>query len=346
VPRSIPESRGPSAINAFVRFVSVAARIALLVVGFPCVALGERQEEPLRLEYRASPGCDGELEFLEALRSRAPSVRLAQKGEQARVFTVEIEQAGDGTRARLTIREPNGQRTVRDLEAKDCRDAIDALSLVAALAVDPEAPTRADPRPPTPDATPARAREQTPGREPLPLPIGSAWSWRWSVALSGRGGIAPAVLPGSRLGVEIDRNAEGWFAPTVRAWAEYAPPASFELAGGVAQFSYATGSLEMCPLRTPGTSRLLARSCVVTDVGVVFARGAEVPNPRSADRLWMALGLQARLEWLLTARIAIELDVGCNFPLWRDRFRFDPRLIYEVAGIGGAASLGATMHFP
>src|SRR3954469_7980416 len=88
-----------------------------LAVGICCLSralLGQPAEEPLRLEYRVASGCDDGQQFMAALRARAPRARVARSDEPARVCQIEIEQGVKNTRARLTIREPNGQRTVRD----------------------------------------------------------------------------------------------------------------------------------------------------------------------------------------------------------------------------------------
>lgn len=362
-----PEFAPPaSAITVSVRFFDPAGYIAVALCCLSRVALAEPVEEPLRLEYRASATCDDEQQFFAALRARAPRARLARSNEPARVFSVEIEQGAHHTRARLIIREPNGQRTVRDLETKDCREAVDALALVAALAVDPQAVAESASRanvgaepaskpaarseavvPPVVPA-PSKSSEDVEEMAAADLRVSTPRSWVWgiSVAGAGRGGVAPGFLGGGRLGAVLERNRGGWWAPAMRLSAEFATRNGFAVEGGVATFAYAAGSLEVCPLRIPAAGPFVARPCLMADLGIVHATGSEVLNARSANPLWLAVGGMARFEWLLTARIGIELDVGCTFPVWRDRFRFDPRLVYEVAKISTIAALGVTMHFP
>jgi len=366
-----------------VRFFDTGAQLAIAIGCFSSVAFGQSAEEPLRLEYRASVGCDDEQRFMAAVRARAPRARLARSDEPARVFQIDIEQGAKGTRARLTIREPSGQRTVRDLETKDCREAVDALALIAALAVDPQAVAASTANaqrgteskssgaaPPSPGAEPAStaaARSEAPRSELVPpaptqttiqtrdVPVATteagaiaarSWMWAATVAASGRGGVAPGLLYGGRVGVGLNRIANGGWSPGLRLAGEFATNTGFAVEGGVATFAYAAGSLELCPLRVPASGRFGARPCGTSDLGIVYGRGSEVPNARSASRLWWSVGGLLRLEWLLSARIGVELDIGCTFPVWRDRFRFDPRLIYEVAQASGVAALGVSMHFP
>jgi hypothetical protein len=79
---------------------------------------------------------------------------------------------------------------------------------------------------------------------------------------------------------------------------------------------------------------------------MVQTRGSDTLNPRSASRVFADVGAEARLEWNLTQRIAIEFDAGCIFPLWQDRFLFGPKAFHRVAWIGGLAALGFSLRFP
>jgi hypothetical protein len=384
----------------------IAAAAAATLVALPRVALGDPAQEALRLDYHASIGCDQEAQFFAALRARAPRARLAAPGEVARNFNVEIAAGPTRTRARLTIREPNGVKTVREIETKDCREAVDAIALVAALAVDPralaaeggatpndnaparnEASEKGQPRrgagaersgASDPAALPGkstsaekgsaepRGASETGGSAAIPesvvteraastaLPIDvegrdststRPFGWTAGAAAAARGGLAPGWLVGGRVGVEIEAVDRRVFSPSLRVWGEYAPRTTFAVEGGSTAFSYGGGTAEICPVafRAGG---IVARPCVVADIGVVAASGIDVPNARSADRFRLAFGGQARVEWRVTSRFGIELDLGCTFPTRRDRYRFDPLLIYTPGAVHPAGSLGANLHFP
>ena len=339
--------------------------------------------EPLRLEYRAFSGCDDAAQFLAALRARAPRVRLASPDEVARSFTVEITSGTANTRARLTIREPGGAKTVRELVAKDCREAVDGIALVAALAVDPQAlaaqnaapgakndtavgetdksepeksraPQSAEPEraasasamnSATSNASAERVAMTPPSDERATLAVRSSFEWAASVAMAARSGLSPGWLFGGRLGVALESRA-ALFSPSLRLWGEYAPRATFAVQGGNVAFSYAGATLEICPVNVRIGEGLRARPCLLGDLGVVHAAGLDVPNARSADRLRIAFGAQARFEWMLTRRIGIDLDFGCTFPIRRDRYRFDPLLVYTPQAVGVTASAGVSLHFP
>ncbi|MET0593609.1 MAG: hypothetical protein ABW133_12975, partial [Polyangiaceae bacterium] len=94
---------------------SVVIAGAAAWLGCARIAFGEPVQEPLKLEYRAPFGCDDAAQFMAALRARAPKVRSAAPGEVSRSFNVEILPGTASTRARLTIREPTGAKTVREI---------------------------------------------------------------------------------------------------------------------------------------------------------------------------------------------------------------------------------------
>jgi hypothetical protein len=374
-----------SDINARVRF-SVVIAFATALCGVSRVAKSEPAREALRLEYRAFSGCDDATQFLAALRARAPRVRIATPDEDARSFTIEITSGTPNTRARLTIREPSGAKTVRELVAKDCREAVDAIALVAALAVDPQAlgtqnpapsakndaptkgdtagsasdrgdpekgraaqsaePDRAAPGGAMNSATSSRAERvaAAPSRDERTA-TATSFGWAASVAMAARSGLAPEWFLGGRVGIAVESRA-ALFSPSFRLWGEYAPRTTFAVQGGNVAFSYAGAMLEICPMNLRIADGFRARPCLLGDLGMVRASGLDVPNPRSADRLRIAFGAQARFEWMLSRRIGIDLALGCTFPIRRDRYRFDPLLVYEPPAGGLTASAGASLHFP
>jgi hypothetical protein len=157
--------------------------------------------------------------------------------------------------------------------------------------------------------------------------------------------MAPGWLFGGRIGVEVESLGRQLFSPSLRVWGEYAPRTTFAVQGGRTSFFYGGGAAEVCPIALRG-GPFIARPCVLADIGVVGASGLDVLNARSADRFRLALGGQARFEWRVSPRFGLELDLGCTFPTRRDRYRFDPLLIYEPPAVHPTGSLGATLHFP
>ena len=367
--------------------------VAAVVVA-PLVLLGpaaaQTDEEPVFLEYHAPAACENDAQFFARARSRAPRMRLARPDERARMFVVDIEQRSGRTSGRLTVRNPEGRQTVREIEARDCSEAVDALALIVALAVNPRAadapaataspraadappsavnPPRADAPRAAPTAEPIApapaAQPNAPSPSPRPPPATSdsagappesagaatsadaaLWAFRAGVAAWGIGAIAPEPLIGARASGEVLSLAPRVIAPSFRASAGYATHAGFVVDGGTAHFGYAGASFEICPLRLPASGPLLFRPCALADVGAVFAQGADALNARGDTRPFAALGAGGRVEWALGRRVGLDLDVGCTFPIWRDRFLFGSRSFHQVAWAGAVVSLGFVMRIP
>jgi hypothetical protein len=329
---------------------AVAAAVAATAPFVSGPAAAEPNEEVVRLEYHAPPACDDEAQFFAQARARAPQMRLARPDERARVFIVEIEQHATLTSAKLTVRDPDGQTTVRNVETKDCSEAVNALALITALAVNPRA--SAEPKetpvpsvdniPLVPGPAPPASTHAAPAHALGPSP----WTWRAGMAGFGVGAIAPDPLFGARVSAEMVHLTSHGMAPSFRVSLGYATHSGFVVEGGTAHFAYAGANAEMCPLRLPPAGNLVFRPCVMADVGFVVARGSDTLNPRSAVRPWADIGTGARLAWMLGGDIGVELDVGCMFPIWRDRFLFGTDSFHRVAWVGGLAALGLTLRIP
>ena len=371
---------------------AAAVVVAPLLLFGPAAA--QTNEEPVFLEYHAPAACENDAQFFARARSRAPRMRLARPDERARRFVVDIEQRGGRTSGRLTVRNPEGRQTVREIEARDCSEAVDALALIVALAVNPRAaevpPAATSPRaadtPPSavnpppadapraaptaaPNAEPSApapaAQPNAPSVSPRPPPATSdssdaqpesaaaatsadaaLWAFRAGLSAWGIGAIAPEPLLGARASGEVLSLATRVLAPSFRASAGYTTHAGFVVDGGTAHFAYAGASFEICPLRLPASGPLVLRPCAMADVGAIFAQGKDALNARGDTRPWVSLGGGGRLEWALGRRVGLDLDVGCTFPIWRDRFLFGSRSFHQVAWAGLVVSLGFVVRIP
>jgi hypothetical protein len=285
---------------------------------------------------------------------------MARPDERARMFIVEIEQRGGRTSGRLTVHDPEGRKTVREIEAGDCQEAVDALALVVALVVNPRASAPEAPAAvpeetqpilpePAPQASAPIAQDRAPAPASTPSsPTGDAalWTFRAGLAAWGVGAIAPEPLLGARASVELLNLAARVVAPSFRVSLGYATHAGFVVDGGTANFAHASTSVQVCPLRLPPAGPLVLRPCFMTDVGFVFAQGSDALNPRGATRPWADIGIGGRMEWMLSRRLGLDLDVACMFPIWRDRFLFGSHSFHQVASAGGVVALGFVMRIP
>ena len=106
-----------------------AAAVAILWA-FPARA------DSFGMEYSAPSSCPNQSEFLEAVASRTEAPGSASSGEAGWSFRVEIRESDGVWHGALSSVNAEGGSDVREVEAKDCSEAFDALAIMAALAID------------------------------------------------------------------------------------------------------------------------------------------------------------------------------------------------------------------
>src|SRR5690606_32168893 len=129
---------------------------------------------PVSLRYQAPEACPPESVFRAGVDGRtAQAAWQDEDGEEVTSLEVEVSIEDDGARGRLVVREP-GRAPAAPREVRDatCDTVVDALALVAALAIDPKAslaPTLR-PVPPPPVRKPAPPPKPPPSPEPAEPP--------------------------------------------------------------------------------------------------------------------------------------------------------------------------------
>jgi hypothetical protein len=275
--------------------------------------------------------------------ARTPKVRRGDGAAPARTFVVRLAATSDESTGHLVVRAPDGSTAEREVVGDTCEEVVAALALVAALAVDPNATTRAMPIP-----APARPRPAAVVASPAPVPRAAPpAAARGAVSLDGlvATGVAPAPLVGAALAVAAAGPRRGWLAPTVRLGIAAASSGTVDVTGGKATFTSLTGALDVCP-----GDRLLGRwsltPCVRVEGGVLSAAGADVVAPRTDAHPWGAAGALARAERRLPGGFFLELSGGARVPFVRTTFFFEPDVtIFRTAPVSGEFSAGLGLRF-
>jgi len=186
--------------------VAILALVAWPLLLESSAAIAEEATEPIRLTYQASDGCPDEDGFVARVLARTGRVRPAWRGEAARSFLV-TARAGPPASGQVTIRQEDGRESSRVLQGETCTDVVDAMALVAALAVDPRArvsPMTAGAAVPAPSA--ASSAASAPGPTPAPTAAPSAAASAPTPAPQSLPG-AQEVAPPPR-GPAVSREAE------------------------------------------------------------------------------------------------------------------------------------------
>lgn len=335
---------------------ALALLVAALSVAAPVRAQqpvrAEGPEEAIRFNYEAPAACPNLVAFAARVRQRTTRGRVAEPGELARTFTLDLRADEGGYVGSVEFLDETGQRVVRSLHGEQCDAVVSGLALITALSLDsslraeeptdagsyepePHAPTDARPKPvvveaapqPPPAPAPARKRTLTAARLGISAGFDSATEaprfgllgeldWR-----SGLGLRLTAHYGTSRLVVDRDHRVD------------------LRVLGVEAA---------LCAFRVGLDYGLALVPCANFDVGTLRVAGLAsevVTKPKNQTVLWAAAGAEARLAYEPEAPWWVELRGSLQVPLYAShRFDFEKPTVtgYQVPyyQASGAIALG------
>lgn len=343
--------------------VAIAALAVLFGVGHALAA----DAEPLALVYDAPSTCPGMAAFFGQITGRTSKVRAPSAGETARALHVRVAQSAGGFIGHLHFEDAGTKSSPRAVEGKTCGEVVEALGLIAALAVDPkasialpaapaapapaadaEAPPPIDAAapepPPVAPVEPPPERHEPPGRPPPSM----GNHLRFGVGVGIEGSSLAGFLGAGRLFVDVSaRERSGaLLAPSLRGAFMRSLDAEQSPQVGSATLRWTVGALEGCPIRWELASMLSLRPCAAFAAGVVSADATGVTAARQRSRLWMAADLDGRLAWELLRYLDLELEVGVRAPLTRETFFFQPGVeVYQAPFAAVFGRIGAAVRF-
>ena len=91
---------------------------------------------PLRVDLNGTRDCPSSDEFVETIVERTAHARRAERGEMAWSIELVVEARGRSRLAQLIMRATEGPWVKREVLAPNCRQALDAMSLVIAILVE------------------------------------------------------------------------------------------------------------------------------------------------------------------------------------------------------------------
>lgn len=353
----MPQTIAHARMHRCMRFAAsalVAACTALVAISHA----GAESPPRYRVTYRAPDGCPDERAFAALIAQRAPTAQHGAEGERAHHFKVEIVLDDERkARGRLSIEEPDGNTTEREVPAKDCVNAVEAMALIAAVILDPRAAdssaagaSEARPSPPvSPARSPPSATDSRAEHPPATAPADGAARpgrspWRPGLALSGtlHGAIAPGVTPGVSAAGVLLWDRPGLVQPFFSLAAHYAQSGTTKTASGEADFQWIAARATLCPVRWPDAGRVTLRACAFGDLGVLRGEGRLAQNARDAAAFWAAGGPSARLEVAISPAFGLALEAGLLLPAFHDRFVFVPgEVAHEVPTPAAMLAIGA-----
>jgi hypothetical protein len=266
------------------------------------------------------------------------------QAEIARLVGGEIQLHEGGLEAKTTvshgplwsadlITQHAGQTGHRRIEAPSCRAAADAVALIIALLIDPDAVV-ANAQVPAPEAPSAPDPPQVNRRE-LHLLIG--------IHAQGRVG----TLPGADLGLGLGVGLAGARWRTFLRWSyglRRDQVASLP-SGASGRFSIAAGSATEC--FNVGQGKLAFGPCAGIEAGWVSVHGFGTTAGFAKDAPWVALGGGGFLSFVMGRRLYASLEVDIVAPLYRPDYVFQdvPGVVFRAPAVGGRALADLSWHF-
>jgi hypothetical protein len=108
----------------------------LLLVSFATPLRAQPAEVAIRFQYRAPPECPDAAAFTARVRERTPRGRLAEPGELARTFDVDVTADPAGFSGQIEFLDDGGVKVNRQLRGEQCDAVVSSLALITALALD------------------------------------------------------------------------------------------------------------------------------------------------------------------------------------------------------------------
>jgi len=339
---------------------------ALLLLGRPAHAQsGSEASEPesprYRLLYTAPAGCPDRAAFATGISARTSRPRLVEDDDPGAAIVLRVAIASSGNESasgRLDLREPDGTEETRSVASRTCGEVANALALVAAVLLDPDArvspePALPPPPPPGPATTPvapvptsSAANPKPPPRsEPPPASLPREWRFSGGAGLGGLGGVGPAFAPMAGVFDDVERAAAGALTSTVRLNVDVASTSS-DLRSGTQTYEWLGATLRLCPAYLTLPGRLRLAPCGALQTGVHRGTTRDVHKPSTNVGVWLAPVAAGTLAWEMSSSVALEINGGVLFPLRRSRFFLAPdSTIFDVPVAAGMVGLGARIRF-
>lgn len=364
-----------------VRFLPIVSACRGLVLGALCLsalllvptaASGQPQgaQETSRLrefsvEIHGAPSCIDSRGFAELVVQRTKR-GVVTPSRAAVHFAVAIDVAMDGASGTLTTTrarelpsspeqgKPDATRTVR---AATCREVADALALIAAVILDPEAAVNAarsapsasgavPPRAATPQNVPEDAPQDTTAAE------APASEWRVSPGIAAlfSGGVGPGISTGFDVFFGVaEMQSAGIFALDARVSFAMTQTSSITTSAGTADFNWWAVGLTICPIRIPPgmlAGVFAVAPCAGFEGGLLKGEGHDTVSPSTSTGTWFAASVGLRAALWIADFLRVEVGGDLVIPLRRDRFFFGPDVTaYRVPAVAGRGTVGVALLF-
>jgi hypothetical protein len=334
-PKAVP--CGAGSMNRFVTRRPRLRHIVLVVTSAVCCA-------GLGLTGRAWAKDLGAFVFAWSAPEECPSQQQVE-AEIARLVGGDLR-LQDGSDLRADVRVSGGPPWSADLttqhagrigrrsfESPSCQAAADAVALIIALSIDPDA-AAGGAQAPTAAAPP-----------PLQAPVSRDRRLQILASLYSQGRVG--TLPGTDVGVGIGVGLAGsrWRSELRWTYGLRRDQVASLPSGASGRFNVTTGSLTGCV--DAGRMKLAFGPCAVAEVGRVSATGYGATAGFSRDVPWFALGGGVFSSLVVSGQLRTSVEVDALASLYRPDYVFDeiPGVVFKAPLVGGRVLIDLSWQF-
>jgi len=316
----------------------------------------DARPKPIEIQLEGPDGCPGADAFFGFVRSRTARVRRADANEPHTILQVRLGRVHGSVVGELRLVDDRGGTDTRKMQGVSCDDVVQALSLTAALALDPtalltvpSATTGASPE--APGASPNPDEAKRPRQEPEPelattvaAPSGPALhpipSYEFAAGPVALAVLAGSMSPGIAVAARKTFGKDGAVTPTLGLALGYVRNDVLQSPQD-AQVALALAGASLCPVRLVA-SILTVQPCALLLGGWLAASGHQLTVVSTVDRLWLSAGGTLRAAALLGHGWSLELEGGISAPLLKRRFYVTTpdTIVGETPGISPIVGIG------
>jgi hypothetical protein len=301
---------------------------------------------PLRIVFEAPSDCSSMDAFYAGVRARTERVRLAAPDESATELQVRLSQSGSGAHGELRMLGERGETDTRKVDGGSCEEIVEALSLTAALALDPAARITPEKTPPA-EAVKPKPPEPAPPVPPRPPPLEEPTSL--GLELGAKVMVSEVVSPFTNVGGELSARlrlrGEHSVEPSIGV-AFVRLQNDFFRVPRQASIRYTAVAVSACPARWFVRDIVSLSPCAIFLAGWLGAAGKGNTYNSSVIRSLYGAGGSLTLAVPFDA-FALELSGAFTLPLVRRRFvaGVSSSLVGETPSISPFGALGVSYAF-
>ncbi len=339
-------------------FLAITLSLVAAVAGLAAVPDPATEVKPVQVVVDAPEGCANADDFFSSLRFRTHLVRQATGDEPRTTLRVRLIETRRYVLGELRMVDDRGGTDTRRVQGANCDDVVQALSLAAAVALDPSvllpptvtipAPAAAAPVSSPPTIAPAVA-EPVDVRKPAVSPplLASQSGPRFELGAASVGSVflSSGISPGMAVFGRWTPAGRGRFRPTVGVAVTYLRNDILR-SPGAAQASLTGLVVTVCGM-VWGARSITVEPCGLVMTGLLSVSGHQVEHTSSVHLLWLSAGAVVRTSVHLGRGFSLDLEVGASAPFIKREFytTLPSHVVEKTPTISPVAGLGLAYGF-